>query len=70
MVFAYISVEGWIVDPNVQCFPGGLPIGEYIAAVEQAYQQLKQGEAEELCGEMKDILRTHTTPDPTSPRKN
>ena len=43
--------------PNFAVVPRCLPIGEYIATVEQVCKQLKQGEVEELRGEVKAILK-------------
>ena len=38
------------------------PIGEYVAAVEKVCQQLKQGEAKEIWGEIKTILKNTQPP--------
>ena len=43
--------------PNFAVVPRYPPVGEYIASIEQACSQLKQGEAEELRGEIKSILK-------------
>ena len=43
--------------PNFAVVPRYPPVGEYIASIEQACTQLKQGEAEELRGEVKTILK-------------
>ena len=43
--------------PNFAVVPRCPPVGEYIASIEQACKQLKQGEAEELRGEIKAILK-------------
>ena len=48
--------------PNFTLVPRCLPIGQYIAAVELECQQLKQGEAEELWGEVMAILKKVHTP--------
>ena len=42
--------------PNFAVVPRYPPVGEYIASIEQACPQLKQGEAEELRGQVKKIL--------------
>ena len=39
------------------------PIGDYVAAIEKACQQLKQGKAEELKAEVKSILKKHKPPE-------
>ena len=46
------------------------PVGEYIASIEQVCSQLKQGEAEELRGEVKAILKRIQPPCLTSPGKS
>ena len=43
--------------PNFAIVPKSPPVGKYIASIEQACSQLKQGEAEELRGEIKTILK-------------
>ena len=43
--------------PNYAVVPRSLPITEYVAVVEQAYMELKQGEAEELRGEVKAVIK-------------
>ena len=43
--------------PNFAIVPKSPPVGEYIASIEHACSQLKQGEAEELRGEIKTILK-------------
>ena len=43
--------------PNFAVVPSCPPVGEYIALIEQACSQLKYGEAEELRGEIKTILK-------------
>ena len=47
---------------NFAVVPRCPPVGEFIAAVEQVCQQLKQGEAEESQGEVKAILKKVHTP--------
>ena len=56
--------------PNYAVVSRFLPIREYIAVVEQACQQLKQGEAEELQGKVKVILKKKQPPGQTSPTKS
>ena len=43
--------------PNFTIVPKEPPVIEYVAAIEKACQQLKQGEAEELQGEIKSIIK-------------
>ena len=43
--------------PNLAIVAKEPPIGEYVAQVEKVCQQLKQGEVEELRGEIKSILK-------------
>ena len=43
--------------PNFAIVPKEPPVIEYVAAIEKACQQLKQGEAEELQGEIKSIIK-------------
>ena len=43
--------------PNFAITPRCQPIGEYMAVVEQTYQNLAQGEAEELRAEVKAVLK-------------
>ena len=43
--------------PNFAIVPKSPPVGKYIASIEQACSQLKQGEAEEPRGEIKKILK-------------
>ena len=49
------------MGPNFAIVPKSPPVGEYIASIENACSQLRQGEAEKLRGEIK----THTKEDPT-----
>ena len=42
--------------------PRSPPIGEYIAAVERACQNIEQGEAEELRAEVKAVMKKSQTP--------
>ena len=48
--------------PNFAITPRRPPIGEYIAAVEQACQNMAQGEAEELRAEVKAVLKNCQPP--------
>ena len=49
--------------PNYAVVPKSPPITEYEAAIEQACSKLQQGEAEELKGEVKSIIKkTHSPP--------
>ena len=48
--------------PNFAVVPRCPPVGEYIASIEQACSQLKQGEVEELRGEIKAILKKDKIP--------
>ena len=50
--------------PNCTIIPKVTPVLEYIGAIEKAYQQLKQGEAEELRGEIKSIIKKMPPPKP------
>ena len=50
--------------PNFAITPRCPPIGEYIAVVEQTYQNLAQGEAEELRAEVKAVLKKIQPPKP------
>ena len=43
--------------PNFVIVPKSPPVDEYIASLENACSQLRQGEAEELRGEIKTILK-------------
>ena len=43
--------------PNFAIVPKEPPVIEYVVAIEKACQQLKQGEAEELRGEIKSIIK-------------
>ena len=43
--------------PNFMIVPKSPPVGEYIASIENACLQLRQGEAEDLRGEIKTILK-------------
>ena len=55
--------------PNYAVVPRSPSITEYVAAIEQACSQLKQGQAEELRGEVKSIIKKTHNPPQTSPRK-
>ena len=44
-------------SPNYAIFPRSPPVGEYIVAIENACNQLQQGKAEELLGEIKAVLK-------------
>ena len=55
--------------PNYAVVPRSPPITEYIAAKEQACNKLQQGEAEELRGEVKSIIKKSCNPPLTSPGK-
>ena len=46
--------------PNFDIVPKEPPVIEYVAAIEKACQQLKQGEAEELRGKSSQSLRKYT----------
>ena len=48
--------------PNFAAVPRQPPIGEYVVALEKVCQELKQGEAEELRGEIKTILKNIQPP--------
>ena len=48
--------------PNFVITPRSPPIGEYIAAVEQACQNMVQGEAEKLRAEVKAVLKKSQPP--------
>ena len=56
--------------PNFAIVPKVPPVVEYVVAIEKACQQLKQGEVEELRGEVKTIIKKIQPPDPTSQKKN
>ena len=51
------QVKVLLHGPNFVVVPRCPPLGKYIASIEQACTQLKQGEAEELRGEVKTILK-------------
>ena len=55
--------------PNYAVVPKSPPIAEYIAVIEQACSKLQQGEAEELRGEVKSIIKRSCNPLLTSPGK-
>ena len=44
-------------DPNFAIVPRSPPVGEYIVAIENVWNQLQQGKAEELRGEIKSVLK-------------
>ena len=48
--------------PNYAVVPRSPSITEYVAAIEQACSQLKQGQAEELRGEVKSIIKKTCNP--------
>ena len=48
--------------PNYAVVPRSPPITEYVAAIEQVCSKLKQGEAEELRGEVKSIVKKTCKP--------
>ena len=48
--------------PNFAIVPRSPPVGEYIAANENVCNQLQQGKAEELRGEIKSVLKKIQTP--------
>ena len=48
--------------PNFAVVPRSPPVGEYIAAIEHACNQLQQGKAEELRGEIKSVLKKNQVP--------
>ena len=48
--------------PNYAVVPRNPPITEYVAALEQACTKLKQGEAEELRGEIRAVMKKIHTP--------
>ena len=56
--------------PNFAIVPKEPPVIEYVAAIEKACQQLKQGEVEELRGEIKSIIKKIHPPDLTSLKRN
>ena len=56
--------------PNFAIVPKVPPVIEYVVAIEKACQQLKQGEAEELRGEIKSIIKKIHPPNLTSQKKN
>ena len=53
--------------PNFAIVPKCPPVGKYIASIEHACSQLKQGEVEELGGEIKTILKKIHPPSQISP---
>ena len=55
--------------PNYAVVPKSPPIAEYIAVVEQVCSRLKQGEAEELRGEVKSIIKRSCNPPPNITRE-
>ena len=48
--------------PNFTVVPRSPPVGEYILAIEHACNQLQQGKAEELRGEIKSVLKKIQAP--------
>ena len=48
--------------PNFAVVPRSPPVGEYIVAIEHACNQLQQGKAEELRGEIKSVLKKIQAP--------
>ena len=56
--------------PNFAIVPKEPPVIEYVAAIEKACQQLKQGEAEELRGKIKSIIKKIHPPHLTSQKRN
>ena len=48
--------------PNFAVVPRSPPVGEYIVAIEHACNQLQQGKAEELRGEVKSVLKKIQAP--------
>ena len=48
--------------PNYAIVPRSPPVGEYITAIENICNQLQQGKAEELRGEIKSVLKNIRTP--------
>ena len=56
--------------PYFTIVPKEPPVIEYVVAIEKACQQLKQGEVEELRGEIKSIIRKIHPPDLTSQKRN
>ena len=48
--------------PNYTIVARSLPVGEYITAIENACNQLQQGKAEELRGDIKSVLKNIHTP--------
>ena len=55
--------------PNYAVVPKSPPIAEYIAVIEQACSKLQQGEAEELRGEVKSIIKRSCNPPPNITRE-
>ena len=54
--------------PNYAIVPRIPPIGEYITTIENVCNQLEQGKAEELRGEVKKVLKNVHPPRPNIPR--
>ena len=55
--------------PNYAIVPRSPPVGEYITATENVCNQLQQGKAEELRGEIKSVLKNIHTPRPNITRE-
>ena len=55
--------------PNYAIVPRCPPVGEYIIAIENICNQLQQGKAEELRGEIKSVLKNIHTPRPNITRE-
>ena len=55
--------------PNYAIVSRSPPVGEYIVAIENACNQLQQGKAEELWGEIKAVLKKIHPPKFNIPRK-
>ena len=56
--------------PNYAVVPKSPPTTEYIAVIEQAWSKLQPGEAEELRGEVKSIIKKSHNPHPNITRED
>ena len=55
--------------PNFAVVPRSPPVGEYIVVIENVYDQLQQGKAEELRGEIKSVIKRIQAPKYSITRK-
>ena len=63
------QVKALAHGPNFTIVPREPPLGEYIIAIENVCNELPQGKAEELRGEIKSVLKNIRTPRPNITRE-